>query len=200
MEISEKLNNFFSEEHVFKTAVANLRALIVETGLEETYKWSFPTYTWNNKNVVAIGKFKKHFGIWFFNGALLKDPYKVLQNAQEGKTKAMRHWKFYDVGEIEPERIEQYILEAIENQKKGIQIRPSKKSYSSKQLVFPELLENALNNNPKVKIAFEALSPAKQREYGAYIEEAKMEKTKLSRLAKILPFILEGKGLNDKYR
>ena len=61
MEISEKLDAFFSEEHIFKTAVLQLRSLILESGLNETYKWSFPTYTLENKNVVAIGKFKNHF-------------------------------------------------------------------------------------------------------------------------------------------
>jgi uncharacterized protein YdeI (YjbR/CyaY-like superfamily) len=148
---------------------------------------------------VAIGKFKNHFAIWFFNGSLLKDPYGVLENAQEGKTKAMRHWKFYTKEEIDIKRIKKYIAEAVENHKKGIEIAPVRKKRMT-MVVLPELLQTALNKNPDTKKAFDSLSQAKQRDYGTYIEEAKMEKTKISRLAKILPMILEGKGLNDQYR
>lgn len=199
MEISEKLDTFFSEEHIFKSAISKLRSLILESGLEETYKWSFPTYTLNNKNIVAIGKFKNHFALWFFNGGLLKDPYSVLENAQEGKTKAMRHWKFNSGNEIDVEKIKEYVAEAIENQKKGIEITPTEKKRTS-LLNLPELLQTALNNNPEAKKAFDSLSKAKQRDYALYIKEAKMEKTKISRLAKILPMISIGKGLNDQYR
>ena len=199
MEISEKLDRFFSEEHIFKSAVSRLRSLILESGLKETYKWSFPTYTLENKNVVAIGKFKNHFALWFFNGGLLKDPYDVLENAQEGKTKAMRHWKFFSADEIDAEKVKEYIAQAIENQKKGIEIAPINKKQVA-ELVLPELLETALHDNPEAKKAFDSLSPAKQRDYAAYINEAKMETTKISRLAKILPMITAGKGLNDQYR
>ena len=37
--------------------------------------------------------FKEYFGIWFFQGGTLVDELKVLTNAQEGKTKAMRQWR-----------------------------------------------------------------------------------------------------------
>ena len=40
------------------------------------------------------------------------------------------------------------------------------------------------------------------REYtrAEYISDAKRDETKVKRLAKIMPMIQEGKGLNDKYR
>lgn len=199
MERSEKVKAFYTEEHPFKNAVEKLREIVLESGLKETFKWSFPTYTLDDKNIMSIGRFKEHFGIWFFNGVLLKDPYKVLENAQEGKTMAMRHWKFYNIEEINEEKISQYISEAIENQKKGIEPPPLKKKKSAK-LVLPDILQTALKNQPKTKKAFDSLAPYKQRDYADYIKEAKLEKTKISRLAKILPMILEGKGLNDKYR
>jgi uncharacterized protein YdeI (YjbR/CyaY-like superfamily) len=148
---------------------------------------------------LAIGKFKNHFAIWFFNGGLLKDPYNVLENAQEGKTKAMRHWKFNSADEIDAEKIKEYIAEAIANQKKRIEITHIKKK-KKPELILTELLQKALNNKPEAKKAFDSLSPAKQRDYALYIKEAKMEKTKISRLAKILPMISVGKGLNDQYR
>jgi uncharacterized protein YdeI (YjbR/CyaY-like superfamily) len=45
------------------------------------------------KNLLGIGAFKNHFGLWFFQGSLLKQNTKLLVNAQEGKTQAMRQIK-----------------------------------------------------------------------------------------------------------
>ncbi|WP_325262934.1 YdeI/OmpD-associated family protein, partial [Flavobacterium sp.] len=43
-------------------------------------------------------------------------------------------------------------------------------------------------------------SPYKQKEFIEYIESAKREETKLTRIEKIKPMILDNIGLNDKYR
>ena len=41
---------------------------------------------------------------------------------------------------------------------------------------------------------------SQKREYAEYIIEAKKRETKIKRIVKIIPMIVEGKGLNDKYR
>ncbi|NNE75454.1 MAG: hypothetical protein HKN31_00070 [Pricia sp.] len=199
MDKSEKLEKYFNEEHQFKDAIAILRSLALKTDLKESFKWSFPTYTIDNKNVLAICKFKNHFGLWFFNGVFLEDEKNVLENAQEGKTQAMRQWKFFSEDEIDTLAVSAYISEAIENQKKGIELRPNRKK-KTETFQLPELLKKSLAKNPDLKKAFNELSPYKREEYSKYIAEAKQDKTKLSRLQKISPMIRNGKGLNDKYR
>ena len=54
--------------------------------------------------------------------------------------------------------------------------------------------------NSNLKKSFEALTAGKQKEYNLYIDEAKQEATKIKRLEKIIPMILDHKGLNDKYK
>tara|TARA_R110002051_G_scaffold56554_5_gene105278 strand:- start:1576 stop:2175 length:600 start_codon:yes stop_codon:yes gene_type:complete len=198
MEKQEKLDKFYNEAHHFKSGVAALRFLALACGLTETYKWSFPTYMFNDKNVIAICKFKTHFGIWFFNGVFLSDPKKVLENAQEGKTKAMRHWKFSLEKDINKKEVTAYITEAIENQMRGLQLKVEKKPKT--KIEIPTHLSIALKKNVDIKTAFEKLTYSKQKDYTEYIATAKQEKTKLSRLEKIVPLILAGKGLNDSYR
>jgi uncharacterized protein YdeI (YjbR/CyaY-like superfamily) len=61
-------------------------------------------------------------------------------------------------------------------------------------------LEKEFKNDKTLKTAFEKLTPGKQKEYIVYINEAKREATKLKRLEKIKPMILDGIGLNDKYK
>jgi len=79
MDKSEKVEAYFAEEHQYKKAIGNLRDLVLKTELQETFKWMFPTYTLANKNVLALCKFKGHFGIWFFNGVFLSDPKNILE-------------------------------------------------------------------------------------------------------------------------
>ncbi len=198
MERAEKVERYYSEEHQFSKAIGKLRDLVLKTGMEETYKWMFPTYTLDGKNVLSICKFKKHFGIWFFNGVFLKDEKQVLENAQEGKTQAMRHWKFHSIDDIDETAVLSYMYEAIDNQKNGRVLVTTKKKATKKPV--PKLLIDALAKNKSAAMAFKELSPYNQNEYAEYIVTAKQEKTKLSRLKKILPMIAEGKGLNDRYR
>lgn len=175
----------------------SLRGLLLATELIETIKWNAPVYTLNGKNVVGMAAFKQHFGIWFFNGVFLKDPHNVLVNAQEGKTKALRQMRFNSADEMNPAIIKAYIREAIENQKLGKAVKADR---TKKETVIPELLERAMQEQPKLLAGFKTLSDYKKREFCDYIESAKREATKLSRLEKIKPMIQEGIGLNDKYR
>ncbi|PRX54074.1 YdeI/OmpD-associated family protein [Flagellimonas meridianipacifica] len=197
MTASEKVEAYYEKEHPFKEGIAILRNLAKQTQAEESYKWNFPVYTVSNKNVLGICRFKNHFGVWFFNGALLKDPEEVLQNAQEGKTKAMRHWKFDNLEEIDQENVLAYMNEAIENQKSGLEIKAEKKNV---EIMVPELLQDYLNEHSSIKKTFHEFSKYKQKEFCEYIGEAKQEATKKKRLEKVLPMIEQGIGLNDKYR
>nr|WP_299343528.1 DUF1801 domain-containing protein [Allomuricauda sp.] len=197
MEKQEKINAYFEKDGPFREAIQKLRQLAHQTGSEEDYKWNFPVYTWNNKNVFGICRFKSYFGVWFFNGVFLKDPLQVLENAQEGKTKAMRHWKLTDISQIDDQAILSYMEEAIENQKKGLEVKAERKSTGSK---VAELLKTELEGNLSLKTAFSKFTPFKQKEFSEYIDEAKQEATKLKRLQKIIPLIEEGVGLNDAYR
>lgn len=172
-----------------------LKAIIDKTELKETTKWGGPVYVYEKKNVIGLGGFKDYFAIWFFNGVFLKDDKKKLINAQEEVTKSLRQWRFASKEEINEKEILEYILEAIENEKQGKIIKPSKK-----EAIVSELLNAEMVKNPALAAAFEKFSPYKQYEFLEYIETAKQEKTKLSRIEKVIPMILENVGLNDKYR
>jgi uncharacterized protein YdeI (YjbR/CyaY-like superfamily) len=198
MEKCDRLQQFYEVEHPFQEGTGILRQWVQDIGLEEDFKWSLPTYTWNNKNIVSIGKFKKHYGLWFFQGGLLKDPLNVLKNAQEGKTKAMRHWKFTEAVPGPEDLIKAYIQEALENEKAGKRI-PISKGYQ-KKVELPDMLKNKLAEDVQLLEAFNALTPGKQRDYAEHIATAKREETKQKRWLAIAPLIRAGKGLNDKYK
>ncbi len=173
-----------------------LRDIIKRTALVETVKWGSPVYTINGKNVVGMGAFKSYVGLWFFQGALLSDRVKVLINAQEDITKALRQWRFLSVEEIDDKLVTEYLIEAINNQKQGKEIKPNK----NKPLIIPEELQAAFLKNMQLKESFFRFTPGRQREYANYISQPKRTETRESRIKKITPMILQQIGLNDKYR
>ncbi|MEW7292988.1 YdeI/OmpD-associated family protein [Aquimarina sp. 2304DJ70-9] len=196
MEKNKSVEEFIAKKTEWKRELETLRSIMRSTEMEETIKWGIPVYTLGNKNVIGMGAFKSYVGIWFYQGVFLKDKQNKLINAQEGKTKGLRQWRFTSEDDIDQGLILQYVNEAIENQKEGKEIKPEK----SKTVDIPSELKTALMSNDKLQESFEQLTPFKQKEYIEYITTAKREATRLSRLEKITPMILQGIGLNDKYR
>lgn len=190
------VNDYISGSSQWQASLVKLREILLSTELEETLKWGVPVYTFAGKNIVGLAAFKSYVGIWFYQGAFLKDEKKKLINAQEGKTKALRQWRFNSVEEIDADLVKTYIFEAIENQKQGKEIKPAK----GKPLVIPTELQNALRQNETLNERYNSMSLSCKREYAEYIAEAKREETRLRRLEKIIPMILEKEGLNDKYK
>ena len=190
-----KLLKKFGKKNGWTVELEVLQNIINRSQLVQTTKWGGIVYTYNNKSVLGIGGFKNFFTIWFFKGVFLKDEAGVLVNANEGNTKSLRQWRFTNVGEVNEKLVSAYINEAIAIEKAGLGIKPQKK-----ETVIPEYLQQQLDKDSKLAEAFANFSPYKQKEFCEYIAEAKQDKTKLARFEKIKPMILEGKGLNNRYR
>ena len=196
MQRAKSVDQYIQSHPQWATALRRLRKLLTGTELEETVKWGGPCYTIDGKNVVGLAAFSEYVGLWFHQGVFLSDPDRVLINAQEGTTRALRQWRFTSDKEIKGARVKAYVLEAIANQKQGKAIKPDR----SKPVVMPPELKATLGKKSSAKEAFARLTRGKQREYAEYIALAKRAETKTIRIAKILPMIEAGLGLNDKYR
>lgn len=184
-----KTTNFIEE-------VAVLKSILDKTQLEVAIKWGGEVYTLNGKTVVSYGAFKHHFCLWFHHGVFLSDPYGVLINANEEKTKALRQWRFTAMDQIDEKKILEYVTEAIANEENGRSWKPQK----SEMPPMPTILLEAFAADSSFEHAFKSLTPYKQKEYLEHFTSAKQEKTQLSRLEKCIPQILDGIGLNDKYK
>jgi len=190
------VDDYIAAAEVWQDELIRLREILQKTPLTETVKWGSPCYTYNNKMLVGLGAFKSYVGLWFYQGALLSDPDGVLINAQEGRTKAMRQWRFSSKKDIKVSKIRAYVKEAIALQEAGKEIKPDR----SKPVVVPPELKAALASRKAAATQFKSLSKGKQREYADYIADAQRPATKEKRITKILPMIEAGAGLNDKYR
>lgn len=111
---AEKVDTYFAAQSLWVEEQKVLRSHLSEFPFSEAIKWGIPTYSYDGRNLVGIGAFKSYFGLWFFGGAELSDPGKVLINAQPGKTKMMRQWRMTDASQINDLLIKSYLAEVIE--------------------------------------------------------------------------------------
>ena len=196
MQRANSVDEYIKNASHWGAELQSLRAVLKKTRLTEEVKWGGPCYTYNDKNVVGIGAFKSYFGLWFHQGAMLKDDASVLINAQEGKTKALRQWRMHDAKDIRPAIIKRYISEAISLVEAGKEIKADR----NKAIDVPAELQQAMRRHKGASAAFRLMQKGLQREYADYVAGAKRAETKQRRIEKILPMIAKGVGLNDKYR
>jgi uncharacterized protein YdeI (YjbR/CyaY-like superfamily) len=193
--MNPKVDFFFSKAKQWREEFAALRAIVLDCGLTEEFKWMHPCYLLDNSNVVLIHGFKKYCALLFIKGALLKDTKGILIQQTEN-VQAARQIRFTNVREIvklEP-TLKAYIKEAIEVEKTGLEVKYKKTS----EFTIPDELQKKLREIPALKTAFETLMPGRQRGYLLHFSTPKQSKTRESRVEKCMPQILKGKGLNDR--
>lgn len=196
MQKANSIEEYLDNNSHFAESLQLLRQIINSTELVETLKWNAPVYTLKGKNIIGLGAFKNHFCIWFFNGVFLKDEKNLLVNAHE-KTKGLRQMRFKNKADIEKTIVLSYVVEAIENQKQNKKLQPERQG---KTVTVPARLIDAFKADELFKEHFYTLTSGRQREYAEYIESAKRDTTKESRMEKIKLMIMNGIGLHDKYR
>lgn len=192
--MNPKVDDFINNAQKWQPEIKQLRLLLLDCGLTEEFKWRNPCYTFQGNNVVIIGSFKEYCTLSFFKGTLLQDSNGILSKPGEN-SQAVRFFKFTNVEQIIEKQsiIKSYIYEALEIDKAGIKV--IFKSNTELELVAE--LQIALDKNPALKTAFQALTPGRQRAYNLYFSEAKQSKTRETRIEKYTQRILNGKGIND---
>ena len=192
--MNPKVDAFLNRAKNWKAEFEQLRAIVLDCGLTEELKWGCPCYTLGKKNIVIIHGFKEYCAILFVKGALLQDADGILIQQTENVQSA-RQIRFTNVKQIVKiaATIKAYVFEAIEVEKAGLKVDFIK----SKTLVYPEEFALQLKKMPALKIAFEALTPGRQRAYNLFFSQAKQSQTRTSRVEKSVPQNLKGKGLND---
>lgn len=195
--MNNKVDHYIQKQEKWKEELKAIRSVLLSLNLEEDIKWGIPAYVFKGKNIIGMSAFKNYCGLWFHHGVFLKDEENLLINAQKDKTKGLRQMRFYSLAEIDLEVIKKYVLEAIENCKKGKEIKPKK---NTKPLKIPKELTDEFSKNKKLDNAFQTFTLSKKREFCEFISSAKRDATKLARIEKIIPLILSGKSLYHKYK
>ncbi|MGN6293797.1 MAG: YdeI/OmpD-associated family protein [Chitinophagaceae bacterium] len=192
--MNPKVDFYFDKAQKWQKELEQLRAIILDCGLDEELKWGSPCYTFQQRNIVLLHVFKEYCAMLFFKGALLNDAKGILVQ-QTKNVQAARQIRFTNAKEITrlAPTLKACIYEAIEVEKAGLKVALKKTA----QFTMPEEFQNRLNKSAALKKAFAALTPGRQRGYLLYFSSAKQSNTRKSRIEKYIPQILKGKGLQD---
>ncbi|MEP6676147.1 MAG: DUF1801 domain-containing protein [Ferruginibacter sp.] len=192
--MNSKVDFYFKKAGKWQNEIMLLRTIILDCHLNEELKWGCPCYTFEKSNIVLIHVFKDYCALLFFKGVLLKDPKKILIQQTE-HVQAARQIRFTDLQQIVKIKsiLKAYIYEAVEIEEAGLKVELKK----TKEFEMPEEFQKQLKKMPALKIAFEALTPGRQRGYLLYFAAPKQSKTRGTRIEKSIQNILDGKGLND---
>ena len=192
--MNPELDNFFEDLKIRKEELILLRSIILLTDLKEELKWNLPCYTFQNKNVCMIFNFKNSFGVSFFKGAFINDSYELLEKPGDN-TQNVRMIKLSEIEDLDKHKnaIINYINQAIELEKIGVKILKTAEA----EIEFIEELKIAFDKNPKLKTAFNSLTPGRQRAYHMFFAAAKHSETRFSRINKFTDQIIDGKGMTD---
>lgn len=192
--MNAKVDQFLNRAEQWKQEFEALRATVLACGLDEDFKWGQPCYTWNKANIVLIHGFKDYCALLFFKGALL-DNSSGLLTQQTDNVQSARQMRFTTTTEIIAlkQQIKSCIFEAIEVEKAGLKVVLKK----TEDFEVAEEFRQKMEALPALKIAFEALTPGRQRAYLFHFLAVKQAKTRAARVEKYIPQILNGKGLND---
>lgn len=178
----------------WRDGLLELRRICLGAGLLETAKWGQPVYMVDGKNVCLIGAFVDVFFISFFDASLLADTQGVLE--KRGANTPDKHMiTFRDSESVRAleSTIKTYIDEAAANQRAG-----RKPVETQPDVDLPAELIDAIDADPELAEAFAALTPGRQRGYCFHIGGAKQPATRISRIEKLRPRMLAGKGYNER--
>ena len=192
--INPNVDWFFNKETKWQKEYSELRMLVLDCGLIEKLKWGCPCYTIQKSNIVLIHGFKEYCALLFMQGAMLKDPKKILIKQTENVQSA-RQIRFKNIEEIFKSKsiIQTYIKEAIAIDQAGLKV----KLKNTTEFKIPEEFQKVIDDMPELENAFKALTPGRQRGYLLYFSSPKQVKTREARIEKYIEQILSGKGLED---
>lgn len=197
LKMSDKVEAFFRKAPPeAKENLIAVRNAILQLPIElnEDVKWGVPCYS-HVGLVAGLGCFKKHIGLNFFQGVLLKDKFGVFDADSTGAV--MRTIRIPHGAQPHIDAIADLVLQAAENNAKGIKADP-KKTQSS--LSLPDWFIGGLKQSSGVLEFFNQLPQTHQKEYLEYVSSAKKEETRLRRLAKSIDLMKKGSSLNDQYK
>ncbi len=161
--------------------------------VEETLRWSMPSFTYKTKILCQMAAFKAHmaFGFWQREQATGEMPDDKDAMGQFGRLTAMGDLPADDV-------LLAMIASAMALIDSGAKApRPIK--HPKAPPVPPPDFTAAMQAVPAALATFEGFPPSQQREYVEWVETAKRAETRTSRIEQSVEWLAEGKRKNWKY-
>ncbi|RDI99942.1 hypothetical protein DVT68_03705 [Dyella solisilvae] len=172
----------------------HLRALVHATcpEVQEGVKWSMPFFSYRGAPMCSMAAFKQHcaFGFWLHKEVLGE----VEQDGmgQLGKLASLK--------DLPSKReLTAHIRKAMALNDAGVKVKRAKPAAQAPSMPDDVAALLAQKKHAAARKHYEAFPPGAQREYVAWINEAKTDATRQKRIATTLEWLAEGKRRNWKY-
>lgn len=197
----KRVDDYISKSSDFaKPVLKHLRELVHKASpdVQETMKWSFPHFDYQNEMMCSMAAFKQHCTFGFWKASVMKDPENILTLKDRN---AMGHLgQIKSLQDLPSDKVLiKYIKEAVKLNKEGVKLPSKAKSPETKTIEVPDYFKNILKKNKKAEKTFEDFSYSHKKEYVQWITEAKTEETKQKRICTAIEWLSEGKKKNWKY-
>jgi len=190
--MNKEVDTYITKAKKWQEELKTIRPILLEAGLTESFKWSAPCYTFNDKNILILAPYKEYFALGFFNGSQLTDPKGLLVKPGD-HTRFGRQLRLENTQDIVKKTsiIKKFIKESISKE-----VLTPLKSEAAPSIIVEEL-NTVFKKNAALKKAFESLTPGRQRGYLIFFSAAKQPETRYARIEKFTKQIMCGKGLTD---
>ena len=172
-----------------KPVLDHIRKLVHSScpAVEEKMKWSFPHFDYKGEMMCSMAAFKQHAVFGFWKAALMKD--RVLVETARSEV-AMGHLgRITSLKDLPPDKkMVAWIKEAMALNDKGIKLAAKPKTAGKKELIIPDYFIKAIAKNKKALNNYNSFSPSYRKSYLYWLNQAKREETRTSRIAQIISF------------
>ena len=172
----------------------DLRRICLDMGLDETVKWAHPCYMHAGRNIALLAAFRTDFRLGLMNAGLVKDTEGVLEpQGPNSQTPSMfRFTAVGQVGEREP-IVRAYLRQLMDHAEAGT--KPAK---AAREIDMPDELTDALDADPELAEAFQALTPGRRKSYMFNLSQTKQPATRVARIERFRDKIIAGKGATER--
>lgn len=178
-----------------KPILRHLRKLVHEAcpDVVETWKWSFPHFDYKGM-MCSMASFKQHCAFGFWKQSLMESDAIPAE-----KTAMGTFGRITSIDDLPDDKtMIGLIKQAVKLNDDGVKVERTPPT-TDKNLVVPEVLTTALEQNPKASEHFNAFPYSKKKDYVEWITDAKSDATRDKRLATTIEWLSEGKARHWKY-
>jgi uncharacterized protein YdeI (YjbR/CyaY-like superfamily) len=163
--------------------------------VEETLKWGFPNFDYKGV-MISTAAFKAHCTLNIWKAQLIPG----IAQVNEEDSAMGQFGRITSISDLpDDETLLGFFREAKRLNDENIKVPQKPKNQNSKELIVPECLIEALEENPLAAETWDKFSYSHRKEYVTWITEAKTEATKIKRLATTIEWLADGKTQMWKY-
>lgn len=196
MKTDPRIDAYIAKSAAFaQPMMTKLRAAVHKASpeIEETLKWSSPSFIYKGKILCGFAAFKAHMAFHFWDG-------EAVTGKKTGEAGGMGQFgRMASMADLPSDKEVAVFVKKGMTLIEGGETRKKEAKPAKAEIPMPDDFASALANNDAASAVFDGFPPSCRREYLEWIVEAKRPETRQKRIAQTVAQCAEGKRMNWKY-